>query len=85
VSEPLHKRRGLAFWLGVLLIVGSFLIYPAYPTIALLDISVEKRVLAAVLASILSWGTFFLGSALAGRDGLNYIRARLTGGGRKKG
>ena len=61
-----------------MLIVSSFAVYPAYPLIALLPWPVDLRVVVAVAASILSWGIFLLGTTLAGKQGVDYLKRLLT-------
>lgn len=70
-------RPRLSFWLGVILIVLSFGIYPAYPVVPFLPISRWARGGAAVGLSVVSWGMFLAGSTLAGKEGVAYLRGRL--------
>jgi hypothetical protein len=74
VNGPSSETDGKSFWLGVMLIAASFAIYPAYPVIALLPLPVTARVGGAILGSMLSWGVFFVGSMLAGRRGVHYVK-----------
>jgi hypothetical protein len=46
--------------------------------IALLPLPLELRVALAVAASALSWGIFLLGTALAGKQGVDYLKRLLT-------
>jgi len=70
--EPQPSRA--AFVIGVTLILASFIVYPAYPLIALLPVPVDLRVTVAVAASFLSWTIFFIGTALAGKRGIEYAK-----------
>jgi len=76
LSRRESERR--AFWLGVTMIAGSFLIYPLYAVIAFLPVPLEGRVAAAVVASLLSWTTFFAGGLIAGPRGIKYVKSWLT-------
>jgi hypothetical protein len=66
------------FTIGVALIASSFAIYPAYPVIALLPLPVDERLVLAVAASVVSWGVFLLGTSLAGKRGVDYLKRLLT-------
>jgi hypothetical protein len=54
--------------------VASFAIYPTYPLIALLPMPVKTRVLGELAAWIVSWALFCVGTALAGRDAVGYLK-----------
>lgn len=75
------RRRGLSFWIGLALIAASFGIYPAYPVIALLPIPADERVAGAVVGSVVSWSIFALGTTLAGREGIAYLKRLISGRG----
>ena len=68
------KRKGSHFWIGVALIVMSFALYPAYGLIAFLPITAEGKIGYGIAGWILSWSLFALGSALAGKEGVRYVR-----------
>jgi len=78
-SPPAWRRY--AFWIGVALIAASFAIYPAYPVIALLPVPASVRVLGVIGGSLVSWSMFALGTALAGREGVAYLKRLLWRGG----
>jgi len=79
VSRPRESRRGSwPFRVGSALIVLSFALYPSYPLIALLPVPVERRLLGELAAWVASWLLFAAGTALAGRDALDYLRRRAT-------
>ena len=69
--------QGLPFWLGVILIVLSFAIYPAYPVVPFLPISAWRKGEVAVGLAAVSWGMFCVGSWLAGRKGIAYLKRRF--------
>jgi hypothetical protein len=69
--------QGLSFWLGVILMALSFGIYPAYPVVPFLPISAWRKGAVAIGLSALSWGVFFAGSMLAGKNGVAYLKRRL--------
>jgi hypothetical protein len=58
--------------------VLSFALYPSYPLIALLPLPVETRVFGALAAWAASWSLFAVGTALAGRDALDYLKRLVT-------
>jgi hypothetical protein len=78
VSDARTQIARYSFPIGVVLIIVSFVIYPAYPVIALLPFPVKLRVIVAVAASAVSWGVFFVGSALAGKPGVDYVKRLLA-------
>ncbi len=57
----------------------SFGIYLAYPAVFFLPISAWARGGVAVGLSIVSWGMFFVGSVLAGKEGVAYLKRRFAG------
>ena len=57
----------------------SFGIYPAYPVVPLLPISVWRKGEVAIGLSAVSWGMFFVGSVLVGKRGMAYLKRRLFG------
>lgn len=56
----------------------SFGIYLAYPAVPFLPISAWAKGGVAVGMSIVSWGMFFAGSILAGKEGLAYLKRRFA-------
>ena len=78
MSAGNEARGGFRFWVGVALMALSFGIYLAYPTIPFLPISGRAKVAAAVGGGIVSWGIFFIGSFLAGREGYAYLTRRAS-------
>ncbi len=76
---PQDHRAGFSFWLGVMLMALSFGIYPAYPVVPFLPISRWAKGGAAVGMSVVSWGMFFVGSVLAGKEGVAYLKRRFRG------
>src|SRR5262245_50252747 len=76
-GDPTHPHRGRrGFMAGVLLMAGSFLIYPAYPVLILWPASELARVQIALAAGAMSWGAFSVGLYLAGRRGWVWLRRR---------
>lgn len=71
-------RSPVRFAVGIVLIGASFLVYLAYPLIALLPASGTVKITATVAASALSWGAFGAGIYLAGRLGYRWLRRRLV-------
>jgi hypothetical protein len=75
VNGPAEARRKtLAFRVGSALIVASFALYPAYPLIALLPLPVKTRVFGELATWIVSWALFLVGTALAGKDAVGYLK-----------
>jgi hypothetical protein len=65
---PVLRPHPAVFWVGLLLTIASFGLYPAYALIALLPISHPAKVAAAFSAWLISWGGFSVGSAMAGAE-----------------
>jgi len=66
---------------GVLLMAGSFLVYPAYPILVLWPVTERARVEITLVAAGLSWVVFSTGLYLAGRRGWVWLRRRWKGRG----
>jgi hypothetical protein len=67
----------VAFWVGTSLILLSFGIYPAYPLVHLLPISLWQKGGVGLALAAISWGIFLAGSALVGKKGVAYLKRRL--------
>jgi len=76
VASPESSSRA-SFWVGAILILLSFCIYPAYPLLPFLPISLWQKGGLGIGLAALSWGFFFVGSALIGRKGVTYLKRRL--------
>jgi hypothetical protein len=63
----------------VLLMAGSFLVYPAYPVLVLWPATDRARIAVTVVATALSWAVFSVGLYLAGRRGWVWLRRRWKG------
>ena len=71
---PTH-RLSLRLIVGIVLMAGSFLAYPAYPIILLwLPISAGTKTAVSVGVWVLSWSTFSLGAYLAGPQGYAWFK-----------
>jgi len=77
IPRPHRARRG--FVAGVLLMAGSFLVYPAYPVLVLWPVSDRAKVEVTLVAAALSWAVFSVGLYLAGRRGWVWLRRRWKG------
>jgi hypothetical protein len=64
---------------GVLLMAGSFLVYPAYPILILWPVTERARVELTLVAAAVSWAVFSVGLYLAGRRGWVWLRRRWKG------
>ncbi len=74
-STPPVKRKSLRCVVGMLLMAGSFLVYPAYPVILLwLPLSISAKATASVVVWLGSWGAFSLGAYLAGPEGYAWFK-----------
>ncbi len=81
MSGPAEPRRGTrAFRVGSALIVASFVLYPTYPLIALTPMPVKTRVFGELAAWIVSWALAFVGTALAGKDAVGYLKQLFARG-----
>jgi hypothetical protein len=77
-GEPLpalpEPPRRVSLWTGGLLILLSFGIYPAYPLVPFLPISLWQKGGVGIGLAVLSWSLFLAGSALVGKRGMAYLR-----------
>jgi len=73
-GRPHRGRRG--FLAGVVLMAGSFLVYPAYPVLVLWPATDRARVEITLVGAVLSWAVFTVGLYLAGRRGWVWLRRR---------
>jgi len=64
---------------GVLLMAGSFLVYPAYPVLVFWPVSDHVRIGITLGAAAMSWAVFSAGLYLAGRRGWVWLRRRWKG------
>jgi hypothetical protein len=80
-ARPHRARRG--FLTGVLLMAGSFLVYPAYPVLVIWPVSDRARIEVTLVAAAVSWTVFSVGLYLAGRRGWVWLRRRVKGHGHR--
>jgi hypothetical protein len=80
-ARPHRARRG--FLTGVLLMAGSFLVYPAYPVLVIWPVSDRARIEVTLVAAAFSWAVFSVGLYLAGRRGWVWLRRRVKGHGHR--
>ena len=64
---------------GVLMMAGSFLVYPAYPVLVLWPMTRRTRLGLTMVAAAVSWAVFSAGLYLAGRRGWIWLRRRWKG------
>ena len=76
VTLPRPPGRA-SFWLGAILVLLSFMIYPAYPLVPFLPISLWQKGGVGLALAAISWGIFLAGSALVGKKGVDYLKRRL--------
>lgn len=69
--------RRFRFIAGITAIAVSFLVYPAYFVIPFLPLSNTMKLGITLLASLVSWGAFCIGSYLSGREGYEWLKRRL--------
>jgi hypothetical protein len=62
---------------GGILILLSFGIYPAYPLVPFLPISLWQKGAVGIALATMSWAMFLAGSALAGKKSVAYLKRRL--------
>jgi len=74
---PPEPPRRASFWVGGILILLSFGIYPAYPLVPFLPISLWQKGGVGVALVTISWAMFLAGCALAGKKGVAYLKRRL--------
>ncbi len=66
-----------SFWVGGILILLSFGIYPAYPLVPFLPISLWQKGGVGVALVTISWAMFLAGCTLVGKKGVAYLKRRL--------
>ncbi len=69
----LHRARFIA---GIILMSASFLVYPAYSVVPFLPLSDRMKIGVTLLTSLLSWGIFYAGIYLSGREGYEWLKGR---------
>jgi hypothetical protein len=74
LAEPPSR---VSLWTGGLLILLSFGIYPAYPLVPFLPISLWQKGGVGIGLAVLSWSLFFAGSALVGKRGIAYLKRNM--------
>jgi|GEM_PF-3038716 len=75
-STPVLFQWRARFIAGIVLMTGSFLVYPAYPVIILwLPIPPAAKVTWSVAVWVLSWSAFSLGAFLAGPQGYAWFKS----------
>ena len=77
VPGPKGPGLGASACSGLALMALAFLIYPLYPFLAALPLPLAGKVAVAAGAYALSWGLFFAGGYLGGRESWRYLKARL--------
>jgi hypothetical protein len=55
----------------------SFALYPAYALIAFLPISATSKIACGLAGWMFSWSLFAIGSALAGKEGVRYLKEAI--------
>lgn len=53
---------------------ASFLAYPAYTVVPFLPLSDRMKIAVTLLTSLLSWGVFYAGIYLSGREGYDWLK-----------
>ncbi len=53
---------------------ASFLVYPAYSVVPFLPFSDTMKIGVTLLSSLLSWGIFYAGIYLSGREGYEWLK-----------
>ncbi len=56
----------------------SFLVYPAYSVVPFLSLSDRMKIGVTLLTSLLSWGVFYAGIYLSGREGYDWLKRRCN-------
>lgn len=79
--DPHHKAdldlalpKGKAFWIGIGLMVMSFSAVLLYLLIPFLPVSSDTMLGMLVGGWVVSWGLFFAGTLLAGKEGYPYLK-----------
>lgn len=79
-QESQGSRKGgvrrVRFVAGIILMATSFLVYPAYSVVPFLSLSDRMKIGLTILTSLLSWGIFYAGIYLSGREGYDWLKQR---------
>ncbi len=73
-EPPKGAVRRARFIAGITLMTASFLVYPAYSVVPFLSLSDRMKIGVTLLTSLLSWGVFYAGIYLSGREGYDWLR-----------
>ena len=73
-QAPEPKPHPAVFRIGLLLMISSFALYPLYAVLLELPLPRATKVYIGFAAWGVSWASFALGSALAGKEGVQYLR-----------
>jgi len=74
-ARPVSFQWSTRFIAGIVLMTGSFLVYPSYPIILLwLPISAGAKVTWSIAVWVLSWSAFSFGAFLAGPQGYAWFK-----------
>ncbi|MFQ5846647.1 MAG: hypothetical protein ACE5IQ_03120 [Candidatus Methylomirabilales bacterium] len=68
------RPKGKGFWIGVGLMASSFAVLGFYLVIPFLPVSEKTMVSMLGVGWLVSWGLFFVGTLLVGRDGYLYLK-----------
>ncbi len=74
--HPSHPK-GIAFWVGIGFMITSFGVFVLYVIIPFVVPSAEEMATILVVGWIVSWGLFFIGTLLAGKEGYQYLKRRV--------
>ena len=75
-GRPKGALRRARFIAGIVLMSASFLVYPAYSVVPFLSLSDRMKIGVTLLTSLLSWGIFYVGIYLSGREGYEWLKGR---------
>jgi hypothetical protein len=76
MAPPKPPSRA-SFWVGGILILLSFGIYPAYRLVPFLPISLWQKGAVGIALATMSWAMFLAGCALVGKNGVAYLKRCL--------
>ncbi len=84
LMKPLEKfpptypnPNGRSFWIGIGLIIVSFVIMAFYFAIPFLPVSLNAKAGIVIAISALSWGLFFVGSLFTGKEGFPFLKQQV--------
>jgi hypothetical protein len=76
-SDGQPSRRRVVAIIGIVLMAGSFLVYPIYIVISLLALSLKTKATLVFIACSTSWGVKGVGVLCAGKEAYHMVKKQV--------